>query len=162
MSVAAHLASPSMLDQLAELSQPVLDAIPIGIYVCDGDGRIVRANARAEELWGRKVALRDRAQQFCGCFRVETLTGVFIPPDATPMAQAIRHGASFKNVEARVENPDGRCWIASVTIQPIHGEHGRITGAINCFQDVTREYEQREAMARRQKSFDLAMTASKM
>ena len=78
------------------------------------------------------------------------------------MAQAIRHGASFKNVEARVENPDGRRWIASVTIQPLHDAYGKVTGAINCFQDVTRAYEQREMLARRQKCFDLAMIASKM
>ncbi|HEX4159865.1 MAG TPA: HWE histidine kinase domain-containing protein [Rhizomicrobium sp.] len=161
-STAANLAQFDVLDQLAELGQDILDAIPIGIYVCDADGRILRTNARAEELWGRRVSLRDHAQRFCGCFRVETLTGVFIPPDATPMAQAIRHGASFKNVEARVENPDGKRWIASITIQPLYDEHGRLIGAINCFQDITREYEQREVLLSRQKSFDLAMTASKM
>lgn len=151
-----------MLDQLAELDQAVLDAIPIGIYVCDVEGRIVRVNAKAEELWGRQVALLDRAQRFCGCFRAETLTGVFIPPDATPMAQSVRSGATFKNVEARVENPDGRRWIASVTIQPLRDGRGSVVGAINCFQDVSREYEQRETLICRQKSFDLAMTASKM
>jgi PAS domain S-box-containing protein len=161
-SSAAHLASFDVLDQLTGLSQAVWDAIPVGIYICDAEGRIVRTNARAEELWGRKPALMDHAQRFCGCHRVETLTGVFIPPDATPMAQAVRHGASFKGVEARVENPCGHRWIASVTIQPLHDEHGRLAGAINCFQDITREYEQREMLARRQKSFDLAMTASKM
>jgi two-component sensor histidine kinase len=161
-STAAHLASFDILEQLAELSQAVWDAIPIGIYVCDADGRILRTNAKAEELWGRKATMLDQAQRFCGCFRVETLTGVFIPPDATPMAQAVRHGATFKGVEARVENPDGQRWIASVTIQPLYDEHGRIAGAINCFQDITRECEQREMLTHRQKSFDLAMTASKM
>jgi two-component sensor histidine kinase len=161
-SAAVYFSSPEVLDQLVQLDQVVLDALPIGLYVCDAEGRIVRANRRAEELWGRRAASLDSAQRFCGCFRVETLTGVFIPPNATPMAQAIRHGATFKNVEARVENPDGRRWIASVTIEPLYGDNGRIAGAINCFQDVTRDYEQRELMMRRQKSFDLAMTASKM
>jgi PAS domain S-box-containing protein len=150
------------LDQLAGLSQAALDAVPIGIYVCDAEGWILRANAAAEELWGRKVGIADNAERFCGCFRVETLTGAFIPPHATPMAQAIRRGASFKNVEARVENPDGKRWIASVTVQPLYDEDGGIAGAINCFQDVTREYEQREKLFHRQKSFDLAMTASRM
>lgn len=162
LSTADEFVSFDVLTQLADLNQAVLDAIPIGIYVCDLDGRIVRVNAKAEELWGRKVATLDHAQRFCGCFRVETLTGVFIPPDATPMAQSVRHGATFKNVEARVENPDGHRWVASVTIQPLYDDHGRVAGAINCFQDISREYEQREILLRRQKSFDLAMTASKM
>src|SRR6185312_8424587 len=73
-----------------------------------------------------------------------------------------RHGASFKGVEARVENPDGRRWVASVTIQPLYDSHGQIAGAINCFQDISREFEQREMLIHRQKSFDLAMAASNM
>jgi two-component sensor histidine kinase len=150
------------LTVLARLDQSVLDALPIGVYVCDSDGHIVQVNSKAVELWGRKPALFDPAQRFCGCFRVENLAGVFIPPDATPMAHAVRHGTSFKNVEARVENPDGHRWVASVTIQPLYDPHGNVTGAINCFQDVSRDHEQRELLARRQKSFDLAMIASKM
>jgi two-component sensor histidine kinase len=161
-SIPAHILTVDVLDQLTELSDTAFNAIPIGIYVCDVEGRILRANAKAEELWGRKVSLLDRAQRFCGCFRVETMTGVFIPPDATPMAQSIRHGATFKGIEARVENPDGRKWVAAVTIEPLRDATGCITGAINCFQDITREYQQREALERRHKSFDLAMTASKM
>ncbi|HEV7691746.1 MAG TPA: HWE histidine kinase domain-containing protein [Hyphomonadaceae bacterium] len=157
-----NLASLEVLAQLAELDQAVLNAIPLGVYVCDADGHILRANAKAEELWGRGVALGSQAQRFCNCFRVETLAGDFIPPDATPMAQAVRYGASFDGVEARVENPDGRRWVASVTIKPLADRQGRVVGAINCFQDITREYDQREMLIRRQKSFDLAMTASKM
>jgi two-component sensor histidine kinase len=144
------------------LDQAVLDTLPIGVYFCDGAGRILRVNRTAEELWGRQPGSFDNVQRFCGCFRVETLDGVFIPPAETPMAQAIRTGAGFRNVEARVENPDGRRWIASVTIQPLYDADGRIVGAINCFQDVTVEYDQRAILARQQKSFDLAMTASRM
>ncbi len=161
-STKVRLPAMEVLDQLAELDQAVLDAIPIGIYVCDAAGRILRVNAKAEDLWGRKAAHLDQAQRFCGCFRVETLAGDFIPPDQTPMAQAALHGASFDAVQARVENPDGRRWIASVTIKPLYDRDGALAGAINCFQDVTAEYEQRELLVRRQKSFDLAMTASKM
>jgi two-component sensor histidine kinase len=37
-----------------------------------------------------------------------------------------------------------------------------VVGAVNCFQDITREYEMRQAMARQQHTFDLAMVASRM
>ena len=151
-----------LLESLIELDQAVFDALPIGVYVCDGDGCIVRANRKAVELWGRSPRLFDPAQRFCGCFRVETLAGEFIPPDATPMARSVLDGQSFDGVEARVENPDGHRWVASVTIQALRDEGGRLVGAINCFRDVSREHEQREALARTQKTFDLAMTASSM
>ena len=37
-----------------------------------------------------------------------------------------------------------------------------MVGAINCFQDVTREHEMRRALERQQRTFDLAMVASQM
>ena len=152
----------SLLDSLLDLDQAVLDTFPIGFYACDRDGCIIRANRKAAELWGRAPRLLDPAQRFCGSFRVETLEGKFIPPEATPMARAVFHGDSFEGVEAWVENPDGRRWVASVTIKPLRDEDGRIIGAINCFRDITGEYEQRQALARTQKTFDLAMVASSM
>lgn len=151
-----------VLESFLELDQAVLDALPIGIYTCDVQGRILRANLRAVELWGRSPRIQDWAQRFCGCFRVETLDGDFIAPDRTPMAQAILTGESFEGAEAVVENPDGRRWVARVNVAPLLDAGGAVIGAINCFQDVTHEHEMRLALERQQRTFDLAMIASKM
>jgi PAS domain S-box-containing protein len=158
----ATLEAPANLLGLAQLDQTILDALPIGVYFCDADGAIVRVNRAAQELWGRKPGPFESVKRFCGCFHVEDLNGNHIPADKTPMAQAVRYGTSFKNVEARVENPDGRQWIASVTIEPLLNEGGELIGAVNCFQDVTQQFENRQQLERQRKSFDLAMTASKM
>jgi PAS domain S-box-containing protein len=150
------------LEPLLNLDQGVLDTLPIGVYACDAEGRIIRVNRRACELWGRAPRLFDTSERYCGSFRVESLAGEYIPPVSTPMARAIRDGEVFQGLEAVVQNPDGRRWVASVTIEPLRSEDGRIIGAINCFQDVTSEHEMRVEMARQQRTFDLAMVASKM
>jgi PAS domain S-box-containing protein len=147
---------------LLEVEQAVLDALPIGIYACDGDGQIVRANRKAVDLWGQAPRLLDPGQRFCGAFRLEGLDGEFIPPHETPMARAILHGETFEGAEAVVLNPDGRRWVARLNVEPLLDKDGRVLGAINCFQDVTREHEMREAMERQQRTFDLAMVASRM
>src|SRR5262249_29789029 len=90
------------------------------------------------------------------------LEGQFIPPEATPMARAVLAGESFDGVEAVVRNPDGKRWIARVNVVPLRNADGVQIGAINCFQDVTREHEMRTILERHQRTFDLAMTASKM
>ena len=151
-----------LLESFLELDQGLLDAIPIGIYACDVDGHILRVNRRASELWGRAPRLRDPAQRFCGSFRVESLDGRFIPPDETPMARAVLAGESFEGVEAVVQNPDGKRWVARVNVAPLLDADGEVVGAINCFQDVTREHEMRFALERQQRTFDLAMIASRM
>ena len=151
-----------LLDSLADLDQAVLDALPIGVYACDADGQIMRVNRRAIELWGRAPRLLDPAQRFCGSFRLESLGGDVIAPEATPMARAVQSGESFDGAEAVVQNPDGKRWVARVTIAPLRDADGTLVGAINCFQDVTQEHEARMAQAHQQRNFDLAMVASKM
>jgi PAS domain S-box-containing protein len=151
-----------LLESILDLDQALLDALPIGIYACDADGHILRVNRRAVELWGRSPRLLDPTQRFCGSFRVESLDGDFIPPDRTPMARAVLAGERFDGAEAVVHNPDGRRWVARVNVAPLRDANGAVVGAINCFQDVTREHDMRQSLERQQRTFDLAMVASRM
>ncbi len=151
-----------LLESLLDLDQTVLDALPLGVYACDADGCILRVNRKAAELWGQTPRLMDATQRFCGSFSVESLDGGFIPPDQTPMARAVLHGESFEGAEAVVSNPDGRRWVARVTVAPLRDPQGAVVGAINCFQDVSREHDMRLALERQQRTFDLAMVASRM
>jgi two-component sensor histidine kinase/PAS domain-containing protein len=152
----------SLLGSLLDLEQTVLDALPIGVYVCDVDGLILRVNRKAIELWGRVPRLMDATQRFCGSFRVESLDGKFIAPDQTPMARAVLQAESIEGAEAVVHNPDGRKWVARVNVKPLRDAGGDVIGAINCFEDITQEHEMRDAMRRQQRTFDLAMIASQM
>ena len=151
-----------LLESFLDLDQTILDAMPIGIYACDSDGCILRVNRRAVDLWERSPRLLDPAHRFCGSFRVESLEGEFIPPDQTPMARAVLTGESFEGAEAIVQNPDGKRWVARVNVAPLRDADGEIVGAINCFQDVTREHEMRAILERHKRTFDLAMVASQM
>src|ERR1700729_1885574 len=154
--------APALLESFLELEQAILDALPIGVYACDADGQILRVNRRAIELWGRPPKLLDSTQRFCGSFRLESLEGEFIPPDETPMARAALAGESFEGVEAVVQNPDGKRWVARVNVAPLRDGDGSVVGAINCFQDVTREHEMRLELECQKRTFDLAMIASNM
>jgi two-component sensor histidine kinase len=78
------------------------------------------------------------------------------------MARAVLAGESFDGAEAVVENPDGKRWVARVHVAPLRDADGSLVGAINCFQDVTREHEMRGDLHRQRRTFDLAMIASKM
>ncbi|MET4024052.1 HWE histidine kinase domain-containing protein [Bradyrhizobium sp. S3.2.12] len=154
--------APALFASFLSLDQTILDALPIGVYACDIEGRIVRVNERAIQLWGRAPKLLDPEQKFCGSFWLETLQGDFIPPHETPMARAVLAGESFEGAEAVVRNPDGRRWVARVNVAPMRDAGGQVVGGINCFLDVTHEHDMRLALERQQRTFDLAMVASKM
>ena len=151
-----------LLESFLELDQAILDALPIGVYACDVEGRILRVNRQAVELWGRTPRLRDPRHRFCGAFRVESLEGKIIRPDETPMARSVVTGERFEGVEAVVQNRDGKRWVARLNVAPLLDAGGEVVGAINCFQDVTSEHEMRRVLEHQQRTFDLAMIASQM
>jgi two-component sensor histidine kinase len=151
-----------LLESFLDLDQAILDALPMGICACDTDGYLLRVNRQALRLWGRPLRSLDPAQRFFASFRIENLQGEPLQPEQTPMAQAVLSGEIFEGTEAIIQNADGKRWVARLNVAPLRDKDGGIVGAITCFQDVTREHDMRIALERQQRTFDLAMIASKM
>jgi PAS domain S-box-containing protein len=128
------------------LDQGVLDAIPVGVYLCAADGAIIGFNERAAELWGRKPKLRDTDQRFCGAFRLFRPDGSPLPHAETPMERVLRTGEPAQNEEVVIERPDGSRIVALVNIRAVKSPSGRVQGAINCFQDITERKRQESAL----------------
>ena len=123
-------ATPNLTDQL-------LDLLPAAIYVCAPDGTILRFNQRAAELWGRAPLLSDPRDRFCGSYRMYRLNGDSLPHDKCPMADILRNGIPVIDQEVVIERPDGSRGVALVNIRPLKDPAGNLTGAVNCFYDIT-------------------------
>jgi two-component sensor histidine kinase len=122
---------------LAHLDEVAMDALPLAVYLCAGDGRVVRFNQKAAELWGRAPKPGDPDERFCGSFRLYLTDGTLLPHDQCPVATALQTGASFHNHEVVIERPDGQRLTLLVNIAALKDTNGRVNGAINCFQDIT-------------------------
>jgi PAS domain S-box-containing protein len=114
-----------------------IEKLPVAIYACDMQGRIVWFNARAVALWGRTPQAGDDAERFCGACWFE---GRQISPEETPISAVLKTGISIDGVECLVERPDGSCIWAMAHIEPVKDENGRIVGAINCFHETTERH----------------------
>ncbi|NYZ63181.1 sensor histidine kinase [Luteimonas deserti] len=125
------------LRALSEADQAVLDAIPAAVYVCDADGALVRFNREAVRLWGREPRLGDTCERYCGAQRLYLVDGTSLPHDRTPMARAVHTGESCHGAEVVVERPDGSRRTLMVDIEALRDGSGRISGAVNCFRDIT-------------------------
>ena len=123
----------------------LFDLCPIAVYSCDVSGVIQEYNQKAAELWGRKPELGDTDERFCGSFRLYRPGGSFMPHAQCPMADVLcGRIPAVSDAEVVIERPDRSRVTVIVNIAPLIDERGNVTGAINCFYDVTQreKYEQ--------------------
>ncbi len=118
--------------------QDLIDRIPMAAYAVRApDGVISWYNARAAELWGRRPAIGDPDERFCGSYRLYHPDGTFMAHCDTPVAQALATGASLHRQDVVIERPEGSRVTVCVHVDPVRDDDGRIVGVTNFFYDVT-------------------------
>jgi PAS domain-containing protein len=84
-------------DHVLGMPSSLLDLLPIGICVCDGEGKIVRYNKAAARLWGRAPRLDKVADRFCGSHRLYRLDGKAVAHERCSMADVLSGGPPVRN-----------------------------------------------------------------
>jgi PAS domain S-box-containing protein len=111
----------------------LFEALPIGVFVCDRDGEVVRYNRRAVDLWGEPLlGTRGRSG-----ILIYHLDGSPIARTASRLDDVLATGQPARDVEATLERPDGSRIDILANIEPLRDDMGELIGAITCFQDVT-------------------------
>jgi PAS domain S-box-containing protein len=122
---------------------------PVAVYSCDADGVLKDFNRRAVELWGRKPLPGDKDERFCGSCKLYRSNGEYMPHNRTPMADVLSGKTTVvRDVETLIERPDGSKINVIVNIRALKNARGVITGAINCFYDITERKAAAEAQLR--------------
>jgi len=118
----------------------LFEVAPVAVYSCDASGVIREFNRRAGELWGRVPVLGDTDERFCGSFRMIRPDGSVLAHKLCPMAEVLSGAVPYaRDAEVDIERPDGSRVTVIVNIRPLKNEQGEITGAINCFYDITEQ-----------------------
>jgi PAS domain S-box-containing protein len=127
---------PVVLDErVLDLPDPLLDLLPVGVYVCDQAGFIVRYNRAAAALWGCSPRIGDPTVRFCGSHRLYGVSGDLIPHAKCPMGDVLASGLGIRDQEIAIERPDGTRIVALVNIEAIKDSSGRVVGAVNVFRE---------------------------
>ena len=146
-TVASYESELKALRHSEERYRALFELGPMAVYSCDARGVIQDFNRRAVELWGRRPAPGESDERFCGSFKLFDTDGGFVSHEQRPMADVLS-GTIAEAVDAEVviERPDASRIVVVANIRPLRNQRGEITGAINCFYEVTerREAEQRQ------------------
>jgi PAS domain S-box-containing protein len=133
-----------------ERYRDLFDLSPVAVYSCNASGVIEKFNAHAAQLWGREPALGDTDERFCGSFKMFRPDGSFLPHDQCPMAEVLSDQIpEVCDGEVLIHRPDGSRVTVIVNIRPLKNERGEVTGAINCFYDITERHKLEEMLATR-------------
>jgi signal transduction histidine kinase len=139
------------------LLRSVLEALPIGVWIMDSDGRIVQGNVAGVRVW---AGARYVGPQEFGEYKGWWLsTGEPIAAEEWAAARAIRNGETSIDEEVEIECFDKTRKIILNSAVPLFDSDHRITGAIIVNQDITarkRAEAEREAMSREQERLRLA------
>jgi PAS domain S-box-containing protein len=120
------------------LSAPTtVEAIPIGIALLDGDGEIIGANTRAEELLGLEASEMEGRSYTHPAWNIWDEAGDQIPPEDHPVSTVMETGEAVQGFIHGITLPDGaERWLAS-NVAPILDEDGYIEQIVVALEDVT-------------------------
>lgn len=137
------------LREREERYRALFESGPAAVYSCDASGVIDNFNGRAAELWGRTPAPGDTDERFCGSHKLFRPDGSFMPHGQCPMADVVSGRIrEVRDQEVLIERPNGSRITVIVNIRPLTNLRGEVTGAINCFYDITERKEAERARGR--------------
>jgi len=116
--------------------QSAMDNIPVGMYVLEKDGTLVKCNKTAIAAWGRSPSL-GTTEKHCGAHILRYPSGEVMPHEHAPPAVVIKNGGTVRNADVICEQPNGHRLLALVNVFPIRNPSDEVIGAVNIFRHNT-------------------------
>jgi PAS domain S-box-containing protein len=127
-----------------ELFRAVFDLIPVGLWIADREGRVIRGNPAGHRIWQGTMEMGPEHYGRQKGWSVET--GKPIEPHEWGIPRAIRRGVASTRDLIRIQCIDGSFKTVMNWAAPIHSDTGEITGAIAVNEDITALHHTQEQL----------------
>ncbi|OPY70175.1 MAG: Wide host range VirA protein [Syntrophorhabdaceae bacterium PtaU1.Bin034] len=127
-----------------EFLQKVMDTLPVGVWVFDAHGKIIRCNPAGEQIWG---GVRYVGMEGYGEYKAWwTATGEAVKQEERSGWRAIVKGETTLNKEMDIETFDGKHKIVAHSAVPVLDEQGKVMGAVIVDEDITEKKQKEEEL----------------
>ncbi len=118
-----------------ELLRQLLECLPVGVWIADGQGRILLGNRSGEALWGgaRYVGLAEYSA-YRGWWAD---SGAALKAEDWPLARAAVRGETRRGAMIEIQGFDGSQRTILSSAAPLRDANGQQVGALSVHQDVT-------------------------
>ena len=127
--------------QAAELDrrrlEATLEAIPVGVWLSDAEGRITHSNPAAAQIWGGEAPLPDRQQEYSMYHAWSPSTGAKLAPEDWSLARTLATGDTITGELLEIGRFDGARAHVLTSAAPILDSGGRLIGGVVVNVDFT-------------------------
>ncbi len=125
----------------------IFDTVPVGIVIVDApDGRVLMANPRAEEILQTTVAPPAIIDDLCRD-RFSNTGNAQNNSQENPLAAAMMEGRFSGPIQClRFHGNGNSAWI-SLSITPVFGQNGKVSGGIVAIQDIDEDKREMERLS---------------
>lgn len=120
------------------LSEAMLDIVPVGVVVANVDGAIVLGNAAIEKMLRHPVLHSADAESY-GEWISYHADGRRVQSHEYPLAKVITEGADFAELDVNYLRGDKTSFWMRIISQPVRDKQGQRIGAVVALVDVDRE-----------------------
>lgn len=113
-----------------------LEAMPVGVTVLDGEGKLCYINQKAKEVFGKGILPNTCVDDLSEVYQIyQAGTNQEYPSENLPIVQALK--GEIATADDLEVHQGGKIIPLEVWATPIYDAKGKITYAINAFQDIT-------------------------
>ncbi len=135
---------PEQLPPCDEVMQRVLDALPVGIWLADSQGRARYGNSIGRKIWGGgDPKPLSEYNDLNGWFAE---SGARLRGDEWSLARAVAKGETVLEQLVEIEALDGQRRVILDSAAPLRSPSGELLGAVAVSQDVTVQRRAQEAL----------------
>ncbi|MBN1485702.1 MAG: PAS domain-containing protein [Chloroflexia bacterium] len=140
--------------QLAhQLLDALIDTMPVGVILCDGQGQIIRTNEAAVAILGEQVG--GTVEEPRRSYTPLHLDGRSFPVRDMPLWRALERGDLVQGQEILIRRPDGSERIILAAAAPIRDGAGEIVRAATVFQDISEQRHMLQTLRRQTRDLEL-------
>jgi len=150
MDITERKEAEMALQEREEQLRTLLNALPVGVVMCDASGKLVQANPAADAFWGTKLRLLDLKEydRFKGRWPG---SDTYLKSENWALARALQKGEIVLGEEVDIETFDGKHKRMLNNALSIRDQHGAIAGAVAVNVDITSQKQAEQALIRSEK-----------
>ncbi|MCE5272241.1 PAS domain S-box protein [bacterium] len=132
------------LEKNEKLLSKVFDILPVGLWLADGKGNLVRSNMMGRTIWGAEPLV---GQEPYGVFKGRRLpSGQEIAPHEWALVRAVNQAETILDEMLEIDAFDGKKKIILNHAAPVLDDSGRVEAAIVVNQDITERIRSAEEL----------------